>query len=343
MSVTFSIMDEEEAVRLHGDLSRTVGDSDELHAHHEQEVEPAHTHSHDDTIPLVRSGADPGYDIPLEVGTRGMPRGTWRNVSRNDASLKYRCPQHWQELTRVCTICFGAAEVARGGTIVDFQSTNETLRILYNNFETLIRTYPEHIMGGLCRSVRYPHRVSTDTAQGSTTVTYSVSHEVSHSNSITSGYSVGGGLSLRLGGLGEASFSGSYSHSTTNGTTWGSTSSVSSDLQIPDRQWGRIDVYATGGTYNGFLYFPMARFPRHDNNGNRCFNIGNRHIITNVGFFAFPVKDAFVKSPNSPSPAIRMQRVWTNGTPAPGTQFSMPLAARDAAEEEHEHEGLPLE
>ncbi|MFI8944283.1 hypothetical protein [Streptomyces syringium] len=210
-------------------------------------------------VPLVEAGADPGYLIPQDVGAWGMPNGArrvdkWKNTL-TDGELS--------ELRRLHAYAFSDDEFGKGVRFIDSTDTGQAEKYLYDHFDDF-----REVAGNANRlayagslRVRYPWRVSTDTAQGPTKVGYSVSHTLTKTEIETNGWSAGGSLKLSIGKMGDASFSGSYSYSRTNSTAWSTADTVNSDLTVGDKQWGRIDVYNVGGTYDDYLFFCLWDLP----------------------------------------------------------------------------------
>ncbi|MGA4950977.1 hypothetical protein NCG97_00600 [Streptomyces lydicamycinicus] len=276
-------------------------------------------------VPLVEAGDDPGYLIPQDVAAPGMPNGA-------------RCVDEWtskltdgqlSELRHVHADAFSDDEFHRGVQFIDSTTTSEPEKYLYDHFDDF-REYAGDAnrlvhAGGL--RVRYPWRASTDTAQGPTTVSYSVSHALTKTETETKGWSAGGSLKLSIGKLGDATFSGSYTYSRTNSTAWTGTNTVNSTLKLDDKQWGRIDLFNAGGTYDGYLFFCTWNLPvAAEDHRYRVFHFDGLRFRCPYGLLVFPLKDFFVKSPDSPSPAVRKPRRWANGEKAPNTDF--PAARR---------------
>ncbi|MGY5128253.1 hypothetical protein [Streptomyces nigrescens] len=271
-------------------------------------------------VPLAEAGDDPGYLIPQDVAAPGMPNGA-RRVDEWTSKLT---DGQLSELRHLHADAFSDDEFHRGVQFIDSTTTGEAEKYLYHHFDDF-----REVAGGANRlvhagglRVRYPWRASTDTAQGPTKVGYSVSHTLTKTETETKGWSAGGSLKLSIGKLGDATFSGSYNYSRTNSTAWATADTVSSDLTVSDKQWGRIDVYNIGGTYDGYLFFCTWNLPvAAEDHRYRVFHFDGRRFRCPYGLLVFPLKDFFVKSPDSPSPAVRMQRLWANGTKAPGTDF----------------------
>lgn len=271
-------------------------------------------------VPWAEAGADPGYSIPQDVAAPGMPNGA-RRVDKWTSKLT---DGQLSELRQLDADAFSDEEFNRGVRFIDSTSTNESEKYIYDHFdhfrEVAGNAHRLIHAGGL--RVRYPWRASTDTAQGPTKVGYSVSHTLTKTETETNGWSAGGSLKLSIGKLGDATFSGSYNYSRTNSTAWATADTVSSDLTVSDKQWGRIDVYNVGGTYDGYLFFCLRGLPvAAEDHSRRVFYFNGARFRCPYGFLVFPLKDFFVKSPDSPSPAVRMQRLWADGTKAPGTDF----------------------
>lgn len=142
------------------------------------------------------------------------------------------------ELRHVHADAFSDDEFHRGVQFIDSTTTSEPEKYLCGHFDDF-REYAGDAnrlihAGGL--RVRYPWRASTGTAQGPTTVSYSVSHALTKTETETKGWSAGGLLKLSIGKLGDATFSGSYTYSRTNSTAWTNTVNSTLKLDITDRR-----------------------------------------------------------------------------------------------------------
>jgi hypothetical protein len=84
--------------------------------------------------------------------------------------------------------------------------------------------------------------------------------------------------------------------------------------------------WAVGGTA-GFTLGPFAT-------AGVCFQLGSHHYWFTTNYLCFPLRAIMVKSPDSPSPLIRVPRTWANGTPAPPTTMSGGTRS-DAAHDHH--------
>ncbi|WP_052850018.1 hypothetical protein [Streptomyces avicenniae] len=273
-------------------------------------------------IPLVDAGEDPGYRIPQDIAAAGLANDAER-VDKWTSSLT---DGQLSELRSLAGDCFSDYEFAKGGgvTFIDSTSTNEAEKYIYDHFGDFLEA-----AGGANRlvtsgtlDVRYPWAVSTDTAQGPTKLSFTVTNTISNTHSETDGYSVGGSFKISVGGIGDPSFSGSYTHSSTNSTTWTSTGAVGSDLTVADKQWGRIDLFKVGGTYERYLFFILRGLPVDgDDPRYSVFYFNRIRFRCASGLIAFPIKNFFVKSPDSPSPSVRLQRLWADGETPPGKDF----------------------
>ncbi|MEU2360121.1 hypothetical protein ABZ616_05255 [Streptomyces noursei] len=249
-----------------------------------------------------------------------MPNG----ARRVDKWKRTQTSGQLSELRHLHADAFSDDEFGRGVRFIDSTDTGQAQKYLYDHFDDFreVAGNANRLVYAGSLRVRYPWRVSTDTAQGPTKVGYTVSHALTRTESETKGWSAGGSLKLSIGKIGDATFSGSYSHSRTNSTVWSTTDTVSSDLTVGDKQWGRIDVYNTGGTYDDYLFFCLWNLPvAAEDHRYRVFHFDGYRFTCPDGFLVFPLKDFFVKSPDSPSPAVRMQRLWADGTKAPDTDF----------------------
>jgi hypothetical protein len=268
--------------------------------------------------PLVAYGTDPGYSIPDPVAMQGMPRGAvWTTASTGSVP---QCSARWAEVQRLCSTCFGPLDSYHS---IDYADTDDTCKQILGVVPGIIRAYPQQCAFGGCRVASYPWQLSTDTSQGPTTIEYTISHSIEKSESVTEGWAVGGTAGFTLGPFG-GSVSKEYSESRTNTTSWSKAGSTSSTANVPAGDWGRIDVFATAGLYDGYLYFSIKEFLGHPGgpSGNHCFQIDNHHYWTTHNYLCFPLRAIMVKSPDSPSPLIRVPRTWANGTPAPPTTMS---------------------
>ncbi|TYB67897.1 hypothetical protein FXF51_14155 [Nonomuraea sp. PA05] len=266
-------------------------------------------------IPLVPPGTDPGYTVPRHVAAAGVPRGAqWKTVSGVEP-----CEERWAEVKKVCPSCFNDGERARGTTIVDHRTGHPTARLVLDHFEELISRYAGHLAFGGCLDVRYPWRAATATAEGGTRLPYSVGSEILKAGTAAGGWAAGGTLDVVIPG--HAQFTGSYTQGVGDACSWPTSDIVHSHLLVEAGERGRIDVYGVGGVYSGHLYFAMTGFPQHDSRGARCFDLGGHHIWTTRGYLCFPLKDAFVKSPDAPAAVLRLRRTWPAGAPEPGPAF----------------------
>jgi len=320
MEHDLEVMSEKEALRAHGGPG--YRDAAPAHPHETADpVAPAPTVTGESAIPLVRQGGEPGYEIPESVSTWGLARGAnWLTTSISDIRW---CGPRWEEMRRLCDICFTATNHSNI-VYIDRHDTHDVCSYMFSRIPELINRYPRASSFGGCLDRRYPWQLSTDTVGGPSTIEYTVAFTLEHSQSVTQGWAVGGSAGFNLGPLG-ASVTTEYSHSRTNSTSWARTGTASSNAPVAAGEWGRIDVFGTGGLYGGYLFFSTATLPIHPNSGGkRCFDIGNRHILTTYPHYAFPVRGAFVKSPNSPSPLVRTGRLWAQGASPPSTELSPP-------------------
>ena len=249
--------------------------------------------------PLIRAGTDPGYIIANDVATQGMPRGAnWMSASSDGVLL---CVNHWGEVQRLCGTCFGAFG---GAHVIDHRDTDEWCRMVLARVGDIIRTYPQQCAFGGCRKTSYPWQLSTDTSQGPTTIEYTVSHSIEKSESVTEGWSVGGSAGFTLGPFG-GSVSREYSESRTNTTAWSKSGSTASTGTVESSDWGRIDVFATAGLYDGYLYFSIKNFEGHAGgaSGNHCFILNGHHFWTTSDYLCFPLRGVMIKSPGLTLPA----------------------------------------
>ncbi|MGR6921498.1 hypothetical protein ACU635_45260 [[Actinomadura] parvosata] len=263
-------------------------------------------------IPLVRPGIDPGYAIPSHAAAAGVPRGAqWKTVPAAEPS-----EEHWAEVRKVCDGCFTEDERRRGTTVIGHRACHPTERLVLDHFEELTSRYPEHLAFGGRLGTRYPWRAATATAAGGTRLRYSVTSEIRKAVTASGGWAAGGTIDITVPG--HAAFTGGYTHGVGNTSPWPSSDTVHSHLLVEPGERGRIDVHGIGGIYSGFLYFAMTGFPRHDEHGARCFDLGGHHVWTTLGYLCFPVEDAFVKSPDAPAAVLRLRRTWPDGVPEPG-------------------------
>jgi hypothetical protein len=272
----------------------------------------------DVAAPLVAFGNDPGYTIADPVAAQGMPRGAvWTSASSDSVP---QCTTRWAEVQRLCGTCFGPLEKY---TTIDYRGGSEWNELVLARVPNIIRTFPQQCAFGGCRVLSYPWQLSTDTSQGPTTIEYTVSHSIEKSESVTEGYSVGGTAGFTLGPFG-GSVTKEYSESRTNSTAWSKSGSTASTGEVAAGDWGRIDVFATAGLYDGYLYFSIRNFLGHPGgaSGNHCFELSGHHFWTTSDYLCFPLRAIMVKSADSPSPLIRVPRTWANGTPAPPTTMS---------------------
>ncbi|QMU69685.1 hypothetical protein [Streptacidiphilus sp. P02-A3a] len=271
-------------------------------------------------VPLVNAGEDPGYLIPQDIAALGLANDAER-VDKWTSSLT---GGQLSALRSVGGDCFSDDEFKRGVMFIDSTSTSESQKYIYDNFQDFLKVAGQanRLATSGTLSVRYPWAVSTDTVEGPTKLSYTVTNTISNTHSETDGYSVGGSLKVSIGGIGDPSFSGSYTHSSTNSTTWTSTGAVGSDLTAEKKQWGRIDLFKIGGTYEGYLFFVLHGLPvdAADHRYRVFYFDGNRFRCT-AGLIAFPIKNFFIKSPDSPSPSERVQRHWADGEKPPGKDF----------------------
>ncbi|GAA2880355.1 hypothetical protein [Nonomuraea rubra] len=266
-------------------------------------------------IPLVRPGIDPGYTIPAHVAAAGVPRGAqWKTVPGVEP-----CEEQWAEVKQVCPECFDDAERERGITIIDHRTGHATARLVLDHFEELISRYAGHLAFGGCLAARYPWRAATAVVEGGARLRYSVGSEIRKAVTASGGWAVGGTVDIAVPGHGR--FTGSYTHGVGNTSPWPSSDTVHSHLLVEPGERGRIDVYGIGGVYTGLLYLAMTGFPEHDESGARCFDLGGHHVWTTSGYLCFPLKDAFVKSPDAPAAVLRLRRTWPDDAPEPGPAF----------------------
>jgi hypothetical protein len=278
--------------------------------------EPDHA---DAVFPMLLPGVDPGYDVPEHTVAPGSPR----DGERYDSTARDSLPdEEWSMLKKLGPHQFTDNEWYKGVYVLGATGRNDAEQALldwFDDFRALFGDANRLAFAGH-RQVRYPWRVSTDTAQGPTKLAYTVSHTVTRTETETKGLTAGGSLTLSVGQLGNASFTGSYSHSWTNSTSWSSADTVASDMTIDAGTWGRIDVFATGGVYDGYPFAVLGGLPE-DDDGYRYFDLNGSVFRVDAGYIAFRMRNFFVKSPNSPSPGLRVQRDWPDGTPAPNTDF----------------------
>lgn len=314
MEHQMEVMSDEDAVLAHESPEYRTAPPEHTHRTLPPQSPPPHGES---ALPAPGMGRDPGYDIPGTASSSGLARGAdWKTTSLADISW---CSARWQDLRQLCNICFTATN-HDNIAYIDRYDTHELCKYIYDRIPELIRRYPAATSFGGCLDKPYPWQLSTDSALGPTTITYTVSHTLEHSESVTEGWAIGGSAGFNLGPLG-GSVSTEYSHSRTNTTTWSRTGSTSSDFGVEAGHYGRIDVFATAGLYNGYLFFSTATLPTHPGDGRRCFDIGSRHILTSYAHYCFPVKKALMKSPNSPSPLVRIGQPWRSGTTPPATEL----------------------
>ncbi|UBU16944.1 hypothetical protein [Nonomuraea gerenzanensis] len=266
-------------------------------------------------IPLVRPGIEPGYTIPAHVAAAGVPRGAqWKTVAAAGP-----CEEQWAEVKKVCPGCFNDRERERGTTVIDHRTPHPTARLVLDHFEELIARYAGHLAFGGCLGTRYPWRAATAVAEGGTLMRYSVGSEIRKVVTVSGGWAAGGTIDITVPG--HAQFTGSYTHGVGDSGSWPSSDTVHAHLLVTAGERCRIDVHGIGGVYSGSLYFAMAGFPAHDERGARCFDLGGHHIWTTSGYLCFPLRDAFVKSPDAPSAVLRLRRTWPGSAPEPGPAF----------------------
>ncbi|SEG83583.1 hypothetical protein SAMN05444920_105228 [Nonomuraea solani] len=264
-------------------------------------------------VPLIRPGTGPL--VPRHVAAAGAPRGAnWKTVSGVEP-----CEERWAEVKRVCDGCFNDGERGRGVQVIDHRAAYGTARLVFDHFEELIGRHSGRLAFGGCLVTRHPWRASTATVAGGHLLRYSAAHELREAVAVGGGWAAGGTLDIAVPG--HAHFTGGYTRGVGDVAAWPGFEIVHSTLTVEPGRRGRIDVHAAGGVYSGLLYLAMTGFPRHDEHGARCFDLGGHHVWTTCGYLCFPLKDAFVKSPGSPAALLRLRRTWADGDPEPAPSF----------------------
>ncbi|MEU1731376.1 hypothetical protein [Streptosporangium sp. NPDC020145] len=176
------------------------------------------------------------------------------------------------------------------------------------------------------REIRYPCVNSTHSSMGPLSNSYTVTESISKTHSETSGWSVGGKVGVKIskpgGGDASGEVSYTYSQSSTNSTTWLTGSSETSNMTVEKNQWGRIDVFAAGGYYNGYVFFDVSKYYNSEHNkyiypANSIYPC----LVFNKPYLGLDRNLFFVKSPNAPHPTIWLPRLWKDGEIAPSTDF----------------------
>ncbi|GHG63797.1 hypothetical protein [Streptomyces griseocarneus] len=257
-----------------------------------------------------------GYTIPEYIAVQGIPRGsTWRYVRFHDIP-DFEC---WKLLGDAAPDRFPKWSWNKGRMF----GVDNCADILIRDFLDYLPEYVEYFGTANTyfvgkKNAEYPWLVSTDSAPGKTTLTYTVAQTVSDTHTTTDGWSAGGTLSVNLekgGAKGTAQAQFQYSHATSDQTSWTNSNSVGNTLDIPEGSNGRIDAYAIAGRYDGWLVVSLLH--QDGPKDGHWFNKRMWHTAVSWCHIAVPVQNAFVKTPSAASAVWRQPRIWRSGDPAP--------------------------